>query len=337
MLPAVMNTNALPLSLAALFLLISACGETTKLDKSDAPVPKLDEVFRKDLLAGPAEDVRKDSRTAKDFPDLKVTTDKASKPDGDETLDYWETGSFNLVFHLASGKQVKNTFKMGFTEDLTLIEGVQITGLVFGCIGMKKGEIRNLFIPADLGYGEAGDLPSGIPSNATLLVRAELVEFGAEADPDFMIRRAKAGTGEAIRNDHWGQVNYTGVLADGEQKGLVFDSNLRPGRAPFGVQIGPRGQVVQGWQLGLRGMKVGERRWLKIPPHLAYGANGRGDIPPDATLIFEVELMSIDPGGAGRGRGGYPGAPGGNPGFPQGGTPGAPSGVIPGLVPGQGR
>lgn len=322
MLPTAMNTNAFSLTFAALLLLIPACGEPTKIENTNAPVPKPNEVFRKDLLGGPAEEVRKDSRTAKDFPDLKITAVAASKPEGDETLDYWEDGVFHIVIKLSSGKQVRNTYKTGMTESMSLIEGVQITGLVFGCLGMKKGEIRDLFIPAELGFADDGDPATGIGPNATLLVRVELVEFGATTDADYKIKRIKAGTGEVIRNGRWGRFHYTGVLADGEKSGLVFDSSMQTGRDPMRVQVGPAGQVIRGWQLGLQSMKVGERRWLKIPPHFAYGASGQGAIPPDATLIFEVELMSIDPGGGGFGAG-----------FPGGG----PARGLGGLLPGQGR
>jgi len=294
MLPSVMNTNAFPLSLAALLLLIPACGEPAKVENTEAPVPKPDEVYRKELLAGPAEDARKASRALKDFPDLKITADAASKPEGEEVLDYWEEGMFHLVITLASGKQVRNTHKAGGAESMWMIDGVQIPGLVWGCLGMKKGEVRNLLIPADYAFAEHGDARVGIGPNATLLVRAELVEFGAPMDPDFHIKRSKAGTGPVIRNSEFGRFHYTGVLADGDKKGLVFDSSMRPGREPLRVQVGPAGGVIEGWKQGLVSMQAGERRWLKIPPHLAYGSSGQGDIPADATLIFEVELVSIE-------------------------------------------
>ena len=298
MLPPVMNTNAFPVSLTALLLLIPACskGDPAKVDNTNAPVPKPDEVFRKELLAGPAEDARTTTRSLKDFPGLKITADAASKPEGEETLGYWDEGVFNLVISLSSGKQVRNSYKEGMPRPMRLIEGVQIPGLVWGCMGMKKGEIRNLFIPSEFGFAETGDPRVGIGPHATLLVRVELMEFGAATDPDFHIKRSKAGEGDVIRNGQYGNFHYTGVLADGDKKGLVFDSSLRPGRGPFRVLVGPEGQVIQGWKDGLVSMKVGERRWLKIPPHLAYGSAGQGAIPADSTLIFEVELMSIDQG-----------------------------------------
>ena len=85
-------------------------------------------------------------------------------------------------------------------------------------------------------------------------------------------------------------VNYTGKLEDGS----VFDSSLNPGRGPFTFTLGA-GSVIKGWDQGLKEMKVGGKRKLTIPPDLAYGANGAGSaVPPNATLIFEVELLEVE-------------------------------------------
>lgn len=82
-------------------------------------------------------------------------------------------------------------------------------------------------------------------------------------------------------------VHYTGTFEDGK----VFDSSVSSGR-PFSFTLGA-GQVIKGWDLGIVGMKVGEKRTLTIAPELGYGPEGYGPIPPDSTLIFEVELLSI--------------------------------------------
>ena len=85
-------------------------------------------------------------------------------------------------------------------------------------------------------------------------------------------------------------VNYTGKLEDGS----VFDSSLNPGRSPFTFTLGA-GSVIKGWDQGLKNMKVGGKRKLTIPPDLAYGANGAGNaVPPNSTLIFEVELLEVE-------------------------------------------
>ena len=86
-------------------------------------------------------------------------------------------------------------------------------------------------------------------------------------------------------------MNYTGRLANG----TVFDSNVDPKFnhvQPFIFTLGA-GQVIPGWDKGIVGMKVGEKKTLVIPPADAYGASGQGPIPPNATLTFDVELLAI--------------------------------------------
>ena len=85
-------------------------------------------------------------------------------------------------------------------------------------------------------------------------------------------------------------VNYTGKLEDGS----IFDSSLNPGREPFTFTLGV-GSVIKGWDMGVKGMKVGGKRKLKIPAELGYGSQGAGNvIPPNAVLIFDVELLEVE-------------------------------------------
>jgi peptidylprolyl isomerase/FKBP-type peptidyl-prolyl cis-trans isomerase FkpA len=95
------------------------------------------------------------------------------------------------------------------------------------------------------------------------------------------------GTGpEAVRGKTV-QVHYTGWLLDGTR----FDSSV--GGSPFSFDLGA-GEVIEGWDLGVAGMKVGGKRKLTLPPELAYGARGAPpEIPPQATLVFEVELLAV--------------------------------------------
>ena len=116
---------------------------------------------------------------------------------------------------------------------------------------------------------------------------------GTEAKPvpdatELKIIDQRAGTGPVANVGDKLSMNYKGMLTNGK----VFDQSY--GRAPFDFQLGA-GSVIQGWDKGIVGMRVGGKRKLIIPPDLGYGDRGAGaDIPPGATLIFEVELLSVN-------------------------------------------
>jgi FKBP-type peptidyl-prolyl cis-trans isomerase len=98
----------------------------------------------------------------------------------------------------------------------------------------------------------------------------------------------ETGQGEEARPGKTVDVHYTGWL----ENGTKFDSSLDRGR-PFSFRLGG-GQVIRGWDEGVAGMKIGGKRRLTIPADLGYGARGAGGvIPPNATLIFEVELLGV--------------------------------------------
>lgn len=101
------------------------------------------------------------------------------------------------------------------------------------------------------------------------------------------IEDTKAGTGREVKSGDTVVIHYLGTLTDGTK----FDSSYDRGE-PFETQIGT-GQVIKGWDLGVVGMKVGGKRKLTIPPSLGYGDQPAGSIPPNSTLIFELELVDI--------------------------------------------
>ena len=100
------------------------------------------------------------------------------------------------------------------------------------------------------------------------------------------------GSGAQAQAGQQVSVHYTGWLYNDSVKGAKFDSS-KDRNDPFGFRLGG-GQVIKGWDEGVQGMKVGGTRTLVIPPQLGYGARGAGGaIPPNATLMFEVELLGV--------------------------------------------
>ncbi len=106
--------------------------------------------------------------------------------------------------------------------------------------------------------------------------------------PKFKIEDLKKGIGDEVHGGDYIIIHYLGTLEDGTK----FDSSYDRGE-PFKTRIGV-GQVIDGWDMGVIGMKVGGKRKLIIPPALGYGDNGIDIIPPNSTLIFEVELLGIE-------------------------------------------
>jgi FKBP-type peptidyl-prolyl cis-trans isomerase len=127
--------------------------------------------------------------------------------------------------------------------------------------------VLSLLILAACGGGDSGASPSG---GGTLVIEDLVVGTGATA-----------AVGDTVT------VHYVGTFTNGTR----FDSSYERNQ-PYPFRIGA-GQVIAGWDQGVPGMKVGGKRRLTIPPDLAYGSQGRGAIPPNTTLVFEIDLLSI--------------------------------------------
>ena len=103
------------------------------------------------------------------------------------------------------------------------------------------------------------------------------------------IQDTQVGTGATAANGNTVTVNYIGMFTNG----TVFDNSYVTGQ-PVTFRIGANpAQVIAGFEQGVVGMRVGGKRRLRVPPNLAYGSAGRGPIPPNATLVFDVELMAV--------------------------------------------
>ncbi len=174
--------------------------------------------------------------------------------------------------------------------DFPLGGGRVIRGWDEGVAGMKEGGQRTLVIPPEMGYGPRG-AGGVIPPNATLVFDVKLLKV-IKTD----ITDTRIGEGEEAQAGKHVSVHYTGWLFDKnapENKGTKFDSS-RDRNEPFDFPLG-QGQVISGWDIGVAGMKVGGCRILTIPPEMGYGRRGAGGvIPPNATLLFEVELLDVN-------------------------------------------
>jgi FKBP-type peptidyl-prolyl cis-trans isomerase len=129
---------------------------------------------------------------------------------------------------------------------------------------------------------------SNTPAQAPAITAVTSQPVVAEVT-DMKIEDMKVGTGAVAEAGKSVTVHYTGWLTNGTK----FDSSKDHGQ-PFTFPLGA-GRVIKGWDQGVAGMKVGGLRKLTIPPNLGYGAHGAGgDIPPNATLVFEVELLGVE-------------------------------------------
>jgi peptidylprolyl isomerase len=134
----------------------------------------------------------------------------------------------------------------------------------------------------------AGILAAGVPTTAT----AQAVGKTMTTQSGLQITDSTIGTGATPKPGQICVMHYTGWLYQGGAKGKKFDSSVDRGQ-PFEFPLGKQ-RVIAGWDEGVASMKVGGKRTLIIPPELGYGARGAGGvIPPNATLIFDVELLDV--------------------------------------------
>lgn len=128
------------------------------------------------------------------------------------------------------------------------------------------------------------------PREVTYHPRLEVdLDAMTETESGLFHRTISEGAGDAAERGDEVTIHYVGFLPDG----TLFENSLAEGE-PITFRLGGR-EVIRGWEEGVEGMRPGGRRRLVIPPELAYGAEGRGDvIPPDAVLVFEVQLLEVN-------------------------------------------
>jgi FKBP-type peptidyl-prolyl cis-trans isomerase len=135
--------------------------------------------------------------------------------------------------------------------------------------------------------GEARGSANQAPVVSTLISPPTKVGESKKTNSGLVYETLKEGTGVEVKPGQTVRVNYIGSLSDGTK----FDASLDHG-GPQEFPIG-RGQVIKGWDEGIPGMKIGEKRRLVVPADLGYGARANGSIPANSNLVFEVELVEI--------------------------------------------
>jgi FKBP-type peptidyl-prolyl cis-trans isomerase len=175
-----------------------------------------------------------------------------------------------------------------------------IDGWIQGVPGMREGGLRRLILPPALAFGGAGS--GAVPPNTPVVYEIELLRV--DETPDFTITDLVVGTGATAAGGDTLTVDYGGWVYDPtepDNKGAEFDAS---NGTPFEFVLGDPG-LVDGWNMGILGlsgagsgagsaMRVGGSRRLILPPALAFGQTGQGLIPPNATVVFDIELLTVE-------------------------------------------
>ena len=212
------------------------------------------------------------------------------------------TVSVHYIGRLADGKTFDSSRDRNKPFSFKLGAGQVIKGWDEGLALMHVGDRATLIIPPQLGYGDR-DMGS-IPPKSTLYFDVELLDVKESVKPwvlknhdtlstasglkYIVVEKSKDPNAAIAEKGKMVSVHYTGFLLDGK----IFDSSVERGD-PISFPLG-QGQVIKGWDEGIALMHVGDKLRLVIPSYLGYGAQGAGGIiPPNATLCFDVELVSV--------------------------------------------
>jgi len=242
------------------------------------------------------------------FLDDSLGTGKEVKPNDLVTIHFegWTVMDTSNLFGNWSADQQRSMNSIGSSKirnqpvKFVLGTGSFIKGSDEGLIGMKVGGRRTVIIPSELAYGEQGIGP--IPPNTDLKLVVEVLDTREsvnvemwDVDPALFKTTSsglkyamiKEGEGTFADSGNVVTVHYSGYLEDGTK----FDSSVERDE-PFSFMLG-MGQVIPGWDEGIKLMKKGSRFRLMIPPQLAYGEVELEKIPANSTLVFDIELLDI--------------------------------------------
>ncbi len=217
--------------------------------------------------------------------------------DGDQP-EAGQTAIIDFTMWREDGARIESTDDVG--QPFVFPVGVEqmLEGLDEGVSTMKVGGKRQLVVPPELAFGDEDTV--AVPPNTTLVFEVKLLEvipvpeLTEVKEEDYVIADSglkyydiQVGEGATPQEGQQVTVDYAGWLTDG----TLFDSSAKTGQ-PITFALGV-GQLIAGFDEGVAGMKVGGKRQLVIPPDLGYGDQDMGAIPPNSTLIFEIELMDI--------------------------------------------
>lgn len=250
------------------FLLLGCNKPTAEESKKTPSKPKSEIQKNEEKQMPKIEEIELGSGHIAEEGDLIVVEYKGSLTDGTEFDTNQKEGRQPFAFRLGAGQVIK--------------------GWDLGVKGMKVEGKRKLTIPYALAYGEKGR-PPRIPEKSDLIFDIKLLDIVKKGEERTLISKTLTeGTGKAAKKGDMVEVHYTGKLINGTK----FDSSVER-KETFVFKLGAQ-KVIEGWDQGVVGMKVGEKRLLKIPPALAYGEQGaHGAIHPNQILEFEIELISI--------------------------------------------
>ncbi|XP_039975669.1 peptidyl-prolyl cis-trans isomerase FKBP10 [Xiphias gladius] len=189
---------------------------------------------------------------------------------------------------LLSGEAFDSSYSRNATYDTYLGQGDLIKGMEEGLKGMCVGERRIIIIPPFLAYGENGQ-GTLVPPQATLVYEVQLVDlFNPKDDLIVKVKEVPEGCTRRTVTGDYIRYHYNGTFQDG----TVFDSSYQR-NSTYNTYIG-LGYVIEGMDKALRGVCIGEKRRITIPPHMAYGEQGVGDfIPGSAVLVFDIHVIDF--------------------------------------------
>uniref|UniRef100_A0A671XLP0 peptidylprolyl isomerase n=1 Tax=Sparus aurata TaxID=8175 RepID=A0A671XLP0_SPAAU len=189
---------------------------------------------------------------------------------------------------LLSGEAFDSSYSRNSTYDTYLGQGYLIKGMDEGLLGMCVGEKRIIIVPPFLAYGENGS-GTRIPPQATLVFEVLLVDlFNPKDDLMVQVKEVPEGCTRRTKTGDYIRYHYNGTFQDGSP----FDSSYQR-NSTYNTYIG-MGYVIRGIDKALQGLCIGEKRRVIVPPHMAYGEEGVGDlIPGSAVLVFDIHVIDF--------------------------------------------